>query len=215
MWELKYKESWVLKNWCFWTVVLEKTLESPLDSKEIQPVHPQGNQSWIFIGRTDTEAELQSFGHLMRRTDSFKKTLIWERLRAGGEGDDRVWDDLMASPTQWTRVWVNSGSWWWTGRPGMLQNMRSQRVGHYWGTELNWTEQGQQGGPCASGEGMSRGQGGDKHEHRTTKNSSKIPIAMLLRKVLEEADPWQMSRYLTHHLCVLLKSFFFFFFYIM
>ena len=57
MWELDYKESWALKNWCFWTVVLEKTLESPLDCKEIQPVHPEGNQSWIFIGRTDVEAE--------------------------------------------------------------------------------------------------------------------------------------------------------------
>ena len=58
MWELDYKESWALKNWCFWTVVLEKTLESPLDSKEIQPVYPKGNQSWIFIGRTDVEAEI-------------------------------------------------------------------------------------------------------------------------------------------------------------
>ena len=58
MWELDYKESWVLKNWCFWTVMFEKTLESPLDCKEIQPVHPKGNQSWIFIGRTDAEAEM-------------------------------------------------------------------------------------------------------------------------------------------------------------
>ena len=58
MWELNYKESWVLKNWCFWTVVLEKTLQSPLDCKEIQPVHPKGNQSWILIGRTDVEAEI-------------------------------------------------------------------------------------------------------------------------------------------------------------
>ena len=67
MWELDYKESWVPKNWCFWNVVLEKTLESPLDCKEIQLVHPKGNQSWIFIGRTDAEAEIQYFGHSMRR----------------------------------------------------------------------------------------------------------------------------------------------------
>ena len=81
MWELDYKESWVLKNWCFWTVVLEKTLESPLDCKEIQPVHPKGNQSWIFIGRTDAEAETQQeFGHLMWRTDSLEKTLILGKL---------------------------------------------------------------------------------------------------------------------------------------
>ena len=72
MWELDYKESWVPKNWYFWTVVLEKTLESPLDSKEIQLVHPKGNQSWIFFGRTDAEAELQYFGHLMWRTDPFE-----------------------------------------------------------------------------------------------------------------------------------------------
>ena len=76
MWELDYKESLVPKNWCFWTVVLEKTLESPLDCKEVQPVHSKGNQSWVFIGRTDVEAELQYFGHLMRRVDSLEKTLM-------------------------------------------------------------------------------------------------------------------------------------------
>ena len=67
-----------------------------------------------------------------------KKPLCWERLRAGGEGDDRRWDGWMASPTQWTWVWVNSRSWWWTGRPGMLWFMGSQRVRHNWVTELNW-----------------------------------------------------------------------------
>ena len=80
MWELDYKESWAPKNWCFWTVMLEKNLESPLDSKEIQPVHPKGNQSWIFIGRTDAEAGIQSFGHLMQRTDSFEKTLMLGKI---------------------------------------------------------------------------------------------------------------------------------------
>jgi len=76
MWEVDYKESWMLKNWCFWTVVLEKTLGNPLDCKEIQPVHPKRNQSWIFIGRTDAEAETPIFGHLMQRTDSLEKTLM-------------------------------------------------------------------------------------------------------------------------------------------
>ena len=71
-----YKESWVQKNWCFWTVVLEKTLKSPLDWKEIQPVHPKGDQSWVFIGRTDVELKLQYFGHLMWRADSLEKTLM-------------------------------------------------------------------------------------------------------------------------------------------
>ena len=133
MWELDYKESWMLKNWCFWTV---KTLESPLDCKEIQPVHPKGNQSWIFIGRTDAKAETPIFGHLMQRTDSFEKTLMLGKTEDGGEGDDIRWDAWMASPTQWTWVWVNSRSWWWTGRPGMLRSMGSQRVGHDWATEL-------------------------------------------------------------------------------
>ena len=77
IWELDHKEGWALKNWCFWTVVLEKTLESPLDCKT---VHPKGNQSWIFIGRTDPEAELQFFGHLMWRTDSFEKTLMLGKI---------------------------------------------------------------------------------------------------------------------------------------
>jgi len=134
MWELDYKESWAPKNWCFWTMVLEKTLESPLDCKEIQPVHSKGDQSWVFIGRT-VEAETPVFGHLMRRADSFEKPWCWERLRAGGEGNDRGWDGWMASPTQWIWVWVDSGSWWWTGRPGLLWFMGSQRVGHDW-TEL-------------------------------------------------------------------------------
>ena len=135
MCELGYKESWAPKNWCFWTVVLEKTLESPLDCKEIQPVHPKGNQSWVFMEGLMLKLKLQYFGHLMWRVDSLEKTLmLWERLRAGGEGDDRGWDGWMASPTWWTWVWVDSGSWRWTGRPGMLQSMGSQRVGHNWAT---------------------------------------------------------------------------------
>ena len=81
--------------------------------------------------------KLQYFGHLMRRADSFERPWCWERLRAG-EGDDRGWDGWMASPTQWAWVWVDSGSWWWTGRPGVLWFMGSQRVEHDWVTELNW-----------------------------------------------------------------------------
>ena len=80
--------------------------------------------------------KLQYSGHLMQRTDSLER---WERLKAGGKGDDRGWDGWMASLTQWTWIWVSSGSWWWTGRPGVLQSMGSQRVGHDWATELNWT----------------------------------------------------------------------------
>jgi len=78
MWELDYKESWVVKNWCFWTVVLEKTLESPLDCKEIQPVHPKGNQSWILIGRTNAEAETPILWPL-----DAKNSLMWKDPDAG------------------------------------------------------------------------------------------------------------------------------------
>ena len=113
MWELDHKEGWVPKNWCFWTVVLEKTFESPLNSKKIQ-----------------------YFGHLMQRTDSLKRPWCWERLKAGGEGSNRGWDGWMASPTQRTWVWVGSGSWWWGGKPGVLQSMGLQRVKHDWVTEL-------------------------------------------------------------------------------
>ena len=86
MWELDYKESWALKNWCFWTVVLEKTLESPLDSKEIKPVNPKGNQSWIFIGRTDAEAEAPILWSLMWRTDSFEKTMMLGKIEGRRRG---------------------------------------------------------------------------------------------------------------------------------
>ena len=83
MWELDYKESWAPKNWCFWTVVLEKTLESSLDCKEIQPVHPKGDQSWVFIGRTDVEAWTLILWHLMWRADSFEKTLMLGKIEGG------------------------------------------------------------------------------------------------------------------------------------
>ena len=88
MWELDYKESWAPKNWCFWTVVLEKTLESPLDCKKIQPVHPKGDQSRVFIGRTDVEAEY--FDHLMQRTDSLEKTLMLGMIEIGRRGWQRM-----------------------------------------------------------------------------------------------------------------------------
>ena len=145
MWELNYKESWTLKNWCFWTVVLETTLESPLDCKEIQPVHPKGNQSWVFVGRADANLMgwCWSWNSNILVTwceglTHWKRLWFWERLKMGGEGDDRGWDGWMASLTQWTWVWVSSWSWWWTGRHGVLRFMGSQRVRHDWETELNW-----------------------------------------------------------------------------
>ena len=136
MWDLDCEESWAPKNWYFWSLVLEKTLESPLNSKEIQPVHPKGNQSWILIGRTDAELKLQYFGHLMQRTDSFEKTLMLGLIEGGRRRRQQGWYGWIAPPTQWTRVWVSSGSWWRTGKPGMLPSMWSQRVGEDWVTEL-------------------------------------------------------------------------------
>ena len=122
----------------FWTVVLEKTLESPLDCKEIQPVHSKGDQSWVFFGRTDAKAETPILWPPHANSWLIGRLWCWERLRAGGEGDDRGWDGWMASPTQWTWVWVNSGSWWWTRGPEVLWFMGSQRVGHDWVSELNY-----------------------------------------------------------------------------
>ena len=84
--------------------------------------------------------KLQYFGHRCEELTHLKRPWCWERLRAGGEGDDREWDGWMAPPTQWTCIWVNSRSWWWTGRPGVLQSMGSQRVRHDWATELSWNE---------------------------------------------------------------------------
>ena len=212
-------------NWCFWTVVLDKTFESSMDCKEIQPVLSKGDQSWMFFGRkamTKLDSVLKTrdivlltkvhivkamvflgvmygcqswsikkaehwvygfelwcwrrllrvpwtarrsnlsilkeinpeysleglllklrlryLGHLMWRTTHWKRPWCWERLRAGREGGDRGWNGWMASMTQWTWVWVNSGSWWWTGKSGVLQSMGSQRVGYDWATELNWTD---------------------------------------------------------------------------
>ena len=138
MWELDYKESWVLKNWCFWTVILEKTLESPLDCKEIQSVHPKGNQSWIFIERTDVISwNSNILITWCKELTHWKRPRCWKRLKAGGEGDDRGWEGWVASLTQWPWIWASSGSWWWIGMPGVLQSMGSQRVRHDWATELN------------------------------------------------------------------------------
>ena len=139
MWELDCEESWVLKNWCFWTVLLEKTLESPLDCKEIQPVHPKGDQSWVFIEGLMLKLKLQYSGHLKWRVDSLEKTLmlggIGGRRRRGQQRMRRL-DGI----TRCTWVWVNSGSWWWAGKPGVLRFMGSQWVGHNWANELHWTE---------------------------------------------------------------------------
>ena len=117
-----------------WTVVLEKTLESPMDCQKIKPVNPQGNQSWIFIGRTDTKAETSILWPPDAKNWLWKKPWCWERLTAKGEKGSRGQDGWMASPSQWAWVWASSRSWWRTGKPSMLQSTGSQRVGNDWAT---------------------------------------------------------------------------------
>ena len=126
------------KNWCFWTVVLEKTLESPLDSKEIQPIHPKGNQSWIVTGKTDAETE--TLATWCEELTHLKRPWCWERLKAGEEVDDRGWNGWMASPTQWTWVWASSGRWWRTGKSGELQPMTWGHKESYMAEWMNRTE---------------------------------------------------------------------------
>ena len=138
MWELDHKESWALKNWCFWTVVWRRLLRVPWTErrsnrsilKEIShEIHWKG---WCWSWNSNTLATW------CKELTHWKRLWCWERLKAGGEGDDRGWDGWMASLTWWTWVWASSGSWWWRGKPGMLQSMGLQRVRHNWVTKLNW-----------------------------------------------------------------------------
>ena len=135
-------ESWTVKKtecrridtfelWC-WRVPWTARRSNQSILKEISP--------GISLEGMMQKLKLQYFGHLMQRVDSLEKTLMLGGIGGRGEGDDWGWDGWMASQTRWTWVWVNSGSWWWTGRPGVLRFMGSQRVGHDWATELNWTE---------------------------------------------------------------------------
>ena len=130
MWDLDWKESWVPVNWCFWTMVLEKILESPLGCKEIQPVHLKGNQCWMFIVRTDAVAETPILW-----PPDVNNGLIWQNPDAGK--DWRLEEKGTTEDEMVGWVWVNSRSWCWTGKHGMLQSMGSQRVGLDWVTELN------------------------------------------------------------------------------
>ena len=137
MWDLDYKESWTLKNWCFWTVLLEKTLDFKSARRSNQSILKEISPGCSLEGLM-LKLKLQYFGHMIWRTDSFERTLMLGKTESGRRRDDRGWDGWMASSTQWTWVWVDSGSWWWIGRPGVLQSMGLQRVGHNQATELNW-----------------------------------------------------------------------------
>ena len=139
-------ESWTIKKaehqrtdafelWC-WRRLLRVPWTARRSNQSIQKeISPEYSLEGLML-----MLKLQYFGYLKQRAYSLEKPWCWEKLKAGGEADDGEWDGWMASPTQWTWVWVSSRSWWWTGRPGMLHSMGSQRVGHNWATELKWTE---------------------------------------------------------------------------
>ena len=133
-WTIKKTECWridAFELWCW-----RRLLRVPWNARRSNQSILKGAQPWVFIGRTDVEAETNSLAAWCEELTHLKRPWCWERLRAGGEGDDRGWDGWMASPTQWRWVWVNSGSWWWTGRPSVLQSMWSQSQ-----TQLSdWTE---------------------------------------------------------------------------
>ena len=132
-------ESWTIKKanafelWCWRRFLRVPWTERRSNQSILKEISPEYSLEGLML-----KQKLQYFSYLMRRTDSLEKTLSWERLKVGGEGDNRGWDGWMASLTQWTWVWASCRSWWWTGRPSTLQSMGSHRVGHDWATELNW-----------------------------------------------------------------------------
>ena len=130
MWELDHKEDWAPKNCCFWTVVLEKTPESPgLQGDYTTQSYRKSTltihwKDWCWSWSSNTLVTW------CKEQTHWKRSWVWERLKAKGEGDNREWDGWMASLTQWTWIWANSGRQWRTEEPGMLQSMASQRVRH-------------------------------------------------------------------------------------
>ena len=136
-WTLKKAECWridAFELWCWIKLLRVPWTARRSNNSILKDISPGCSLEGLML-----KLKLQYFGHLMRRAESLEKTLMLGKIEVRRRGDDRGWDGWMASPTQWTWVWVDSSSWWWTGRPGVLWFMGSQRVGHDWVIELNWT----------------------------------------------------------------------------
>ena len=146
-WSIKKAEHWridAFELWCWRTLLRVPWAARRSNQSILKEISPGYSLEGLML-----KLKLQYFGHLMWRANSFEKTLMLGKIEGRRRRGNRAWDGWMASLTQWTWVWVNSGSWWWTGRPGVLQSMVSQRVGHDWVTELNWTDGSRGGGTCS------------------------------------------------------------------
>ena len=133
--DIKKAEHWgidAFELWCWRRLLRVSWTARRSNQSVLKEISPEYSLEGLIL-----KLKLKYFGHLMQRTDSLERLWWWERLKVGGEGDDREWDSWMASLTQWTWIWVGSRSWWWTGKPGMLQSMGLKKVGHDWATELN------------------------------------------------------------------------------
>ena len=137
-WTIKKAEPWrsnAFELWCWRRLLRDSWIARRSNQSILKEISPEYSLEELML-----RLKLQYFGHLMWRAGSLEKILMLGKIEAGGEGENRGWDDWMASPTRWTWIWASSGSWWWTGRPGVLQSMGSQRVGHDWATELKNSE---------------------------------------------------------------------------
>ena len=136
-WTIKkaeHRRIYAFKLWCCRRLLRVPWIAKRSNQSILKEISPEYSLEGLML-----KLKLQYFGHLMQRADWFEKTLMLGKIEGSGNGDDRGWDGWMASLIQWTWFWVDFGSWWWTGRPGVLRFMGLQRLGHDWATELNWT----------------------------------------------------------------------------
>ena len=136
-WAIKkaeHRRIYAFERWCWRRLLRVPWTARGFNQSILKEISPEYSLEGLML-----KPKLQYFDTWCKELTHWKRPWCWERLKTGGKGDNKGWDGWMASPAQWTWVWVRSGSWWWTGKPGVLQSMGSQRVGHNWVTELNWT----------------------------------------------------------------------------